>query len=87
MAVSSPNDVNLTQLRWRCRRGMGELDHLLNQFLQRRYESLTSEQRQTFSALLDEEDDQLWDWFLSRGMPEKQAYQELIQLILQSHHT
>ena len=72
----------LTQLRWRCRRGMGELDYLLNQFLERKYLDLNQESKALFKQLLNEEDDLLWAWFLQRQTPQNAKLKALIQDIL-----
>ncbi|MEW5770820.1 MAG: succinate dehydrogenase assembly factor 2 [Pseudomonadota bacterium] len=53
--------AELNRLRWRCRRGMLELDLLLNRFLDTRADRLTTAQWREFSALLDLEDQALWE--------------------------
>ena len=40
-------------LRWRCRRGMRELDVLLERYLRERYPSAPAAEQQAFAALLD----------------------------------
>ena len=52
----------LNKMRWRCRRGMRELDAMLTAYLARLQQSLPAWQEQAFSRLLDSEDDQLLDW-------------------------
>ena len=51
-------------LRWRCRRGMQELDVLLLRWLDRHHAAASESERGAFLALLDTEDDRLWRWFL-----------------------
>lgn len=58
------DDTELRKLRWRCRRGMRELDQLLERWLDREWRQSPTEQRETFLRLLDTEDDKLWRWFL-----------------------
>lgn len=48
------------RLRWRCRRGMLELDLVLAQFLQQHCLQLTARQLAEFDALLDLPDQSLW---------------------------
>lgn len=48
------------RLRWRCRRGMRELDHLLLRYLDNRWPSATAEEQLAFADLLQFEDDLLW---------------------------
>ncbi len=55
--VSQPD---LNRLRWKCRRGMLELDLLLAQFLDSGIDQLTDGQLHAFSQLLDLEDQELW---------------------------
>ncbi len=56
--------MELSRLRWRCRRGMAELDELLDNFLDRGYLSLTSAQQQCFEQLLEYSDNVLLDYLM-----------------------
>lgn len=47
------------RLRWRCRRGMLELDLILLRFLDDAYPKLTPMEQQSFEALLECQDDML----------------------------
>ncbi len=58
-----------SRLRWRCRRGMRELDQLLTWYLQHRYHAATDTDKHTFATLLDEQDPDLWNWFSGRTEP------------------
>ena len=58
------DEVELRKLRWRCRRGMRELDQLLERWLDREWRQSPTAQRDVFLRLLDSEDDRLWRWFL-----------------------
>ncbi|WP_333842638.1 FAD assembly factor SdhE [Pelomicrobium sp.] len=53
--------TELNRLRWRCRRGLLELDLILSRFAERELERLGDEERQSFAALLDYPDNDLWD--------------------------
>jgi antitoxin CptB len=59
----------LRRLRWRCRRGMRELDQLLTRWLDREWATSSESQRGVFLRLLDCEDDRLWRWFLGHEVP------------------
>ena len=48
-----PEQANDSRLRWRCRRGMLELDLLLNQFLDKGYQNLDTAQRNLLDEMLD----------------------------------
>ena len=57
------------RLRWRCRRGMRELDLLLVEFLNNGYDNLSNAAQVSFESLLDCTDDQLFRWFTEGGVP------------------
>ena len=57
------------RLRWRCRRGMRELDLLLQGFLESGYEALSEPRRAAFDALLGYPDAELLEWLMGRGLP------------------
>jgi len=65
-------------LRWQCRRGMLELDALLNHFLDREYEGLDSHQRRRFEALLQIDDPQLHHWLLVAPEAAPAAYRGIV---------
>ena len=54
------------RLRWRCRRGMLELDLVLGRFLDTAFERLTEGQRQSLERLLDLADNELWDMVIGK---------------------
>ena len=58
------DDAELKRLRWRCRRGMRELDQLFERWLDTEWRQSSAEERAVFLRLLDSEDDRLWRWFL-----------------------
>lgn len=51
----------LERTRWRCRRGLLELDVVLQRFIDKHYETLDEEALRQFEALLDLADNDLWD--------------------------
>ncbi|MFW2373939.1 MAG: succinate dehydrogenase assembly factor 2 [Gammaproteobacteria bacterium] len=59
-----PEQANDSRLRWRCRRGMLELDLLLNQFLDHGYHRLDKAQRHRLDEILDYPDQLLFDLLL-----------------------
>ncbi|KRG47403.1 hypothetical protein ARC20_03510 [Stenotrophomonas panacihumi] len=56
--------TELKKLRWRCRRGMRELDRLFDRYLDRRWAEAPEAERAVFRLLLEREDDKLWRWFM-----------------------
>ena len=84
--MSSGSDVALTEgyFRWRCRRGMLELDLLLNQFVNTQYVELNNQQKNVFDQLLDYPDQLLFDLFLGHMESSDQGVSELVKTIRQS---
>jgi antitoxin CptB len=75
------DDTELKRLRWRCRRGMRELDQLLTRWLDREWTTSSESERGVFLRLLDCEDDKLWRWFLGRETAPDVALDSLVQRI------
>ena len=72
--------ASFERLRWRCRRGLLELDIVLGRFIQH-YASLDSQQKIAFDTLLDMPDTELWD-MISGKLPAADAEQRaLVELI------
>ncbi|MFA5915558.1 MAG: succinate dehydrogenase assembly factor 2 [Burkholderiales bacterium] len=61
-----PDPENLNRLRWQCRRGLLELDVLLERFLERHHDQLQGERLSSFQALLNFSDNDLWDLVRAR---------------------
>ena len=74
--------ARLSRLRWRCRRGMLELDQLMLRWLDHEGPTASSKQLAVFERLLDVEDDQLWRWCMGREQPQEQELHELVERIL-----
>ncbi len=61
------NEVN--RVRWRCRRGMLELDLVLARFVDRYYARFTPDQKRLFGDLLTLPDNDLWDMLTREEVP------------------
>ena len=61
---SMPDDAMDSRLRWRCRRGMLELDLMLGIFLDKEYARLNNDQKNLLDQILDYPDQLLFDLFL-----------------------
>lgn len=57
------------QLRWRTRRGLRELDLVLQRYLVQRYPSAPAREQRAFAELLEAADADLLDWLLGRSEP------------------
>jgi antitoxin CptB len=69
------------RLRWRCRRGMRELDQLMLRYLDCEWPAASDAERAVFLRLLDCEDDKLWRWFMGREAPEDGEIHALVRRI------
>lgn len=76
-------DAELKRLRWRCRRGMRELDQLMLRYLDQAWAQDSDTQRGVFRRLLDGEDDKLWRWFMGYDVPEDAEIATLVERIRQ----
>ena len=63
------DELEIKRLRWRCRRGMRELDRLLERWLDLEWRQSPTAQRAAFLRMLDSEDDRIWRWFLAQEAP------------------
>ncbi len=59
----------MNRLRWRCRRGMRELDMVFDRFLAQDYAALDDDSKARFLELLEVTDPELYDWLLGRVAP------------------
>jgi antitoxin CptB len=66
MTISSSE---MSRLRWRCRRGMRELDVLLQRYLEQRYACAPEEEQRAFEALLELPDPELFAYVVKREQP------------------
>jgi antitoxin CptB len=67
--------ADLSRLRWRCRRGMRELDQLFTGWLDRHAADADAHTLRAFEELLAVEDDVLWAWAMGRGEPSRPEWQ------------
>ena len=69
------------RLAWQCRRGMRELDELLNGFMERRYADLGDEQLTAFTRLLEYPDSVLLECLMGRMVPADKDVAHIVQEI------
>ena len=69
------------RLRWKCRRGMLELDLLLRDFLDCGYTHLDAPERAVFEQLLDYPDAVLLEWLMGRIRPTDKDVVQLVDKI------
>jgi antitoxin CptB len=68
----------LERMRWRCRRGMLELDIVLGRFVEKHYPALDAAQRAAFDALLDMPDVALWDMITGNRLQQQDGSQHQV---------
>jgi antitoxin CptB len=78
MKADVPPDELSRALRWRCRRGMRELDLLLTRWLDTRYEHSSSEDRALFQQLLELPDPELAAYLLVGERPNESGLASLV---------
>ncbi|HTX24981.1 MAG TPA: succinate dehydrogenase assembly factor 2, partial [Steroidobacteraceae bacterium] len=66
---------------WRCRRGMKELDVLLERFVAERYAHCSPAGRDAFERLLEQSDPELVSWLLGQARPDDLALAEAVRLL------
>ena len=81
MSGAPADAAELQRLRWRCRRGMRELDQLFTRYLDRVWADASAGERADFERLLQCEDDRLWRWFLGYETPEDAELHALVEHI------
>ncbi|KAA1193355.1 succinate dehydrogenase assembly factor 2 [Pseudohalioglobus sediminis] len=81
------SNEEINRMRWAARRGMLELDLVLEPFVQMRYAGLDAADRDRFQALMRCEDQELFGWFLRREQPEDGELAAIVGKILDFTHT
>ena len=76
------DNIEYNRVIWHSRRGMLELDLVLEPFVKERYRELSSDDQAIYRRLLDSEDQQLFDWFLRKSPLPEGALGEMIAKIL-----
>ena len=71
----------LDRIRWRCRRGMLELDIVLQGFVDKHYMQLNKTELQQFDTLLNLPDNDLWDMITLKKEVEDIKLQPVLQLL------
>ena len=82
MTLTESDAAEFRRLRWRCRRGMRELDVLMTRWLEREWATASESGRGVFLRLLDCEDDKLWHWFMGHETPDDAELAAFVQHIL-----
>ncbi len=73
--------AGLGRLRWRCRRGMRELDELLLRYVDERYAAASAAEKFAFERLLETQDTVIYEYCLGRIRPPSAEVAALIERI------
>lgn len=69
------------KLIWQCRRGMLELDLILNPFVTHHFANLNKEQLHAFEQLLTYSDPEIYHWLMEGGQPDTQELVDIVTFI------
>ena len=67
--VNKGTDAQRARLLWQCRRGMLELDAMLQAFMDKAYDDLNDVQQHAFEVLLQTPDQLLLEYLMGRTIP------------------
>lgn len=70
--------------RWRCRRGLLELDIVLQRFMDQHYAQLDQQGLEQFERLLSLPDNDLWDLISERKTLDDRSLQTVLELLQKS---
>lgn len=73
--------MDINRLFWGSRRGMLELDLVLMPFLENVYPALEQADKESYWLLLEEQDQDLFAWFLRRENPANPKLQRIVDII------
>lgn len=73
--------IRKAKLCWRCRRGMLELDLLLQRFINSYLDQLNEAELRDFESLLTSPDPDLFSWLMGSERTEHKEFEHIIELI------
>ena len=77
-------DADRARLTWACRRGMLELDLLLEEFMEHGYDALSETERVNFERLLKTGDQKLLAWLMGHEETDEKDFIHIITAIRSS---
>ena len=81
MIVTGVDAAELGRLRWRCRRGIRELDVLLTAYVDTRYAQAGAADQEAFRSLLEQENSLIYAYCLRREAPPGAALRAVVAAI------
>ena len=83
----TPDDRMRERIRWHCRRGMLELDLVLNAFVERHLDDLDTTELEVFQAVLAYPDPMLLAVVMGQAEPEDATEREIVARLRAVHAT
>ena len=81
-------NMDLSRIHWAaCRRGMLELDVILERYVKHRYSEASQQEQQQFVALLEANDQDLFTWLVKREQWDTCAHLPMVQTLLETAST
>jgi len=80
-SIAEDNATEKARLQWRCRRGMLELDLLLQPFVENVYDALSPEDKHKFHLLLDLQDQELLECLMLQTPPQDDSLNDIISQV------
>ena len=75
------SENEMDKLRWRCRRGMKELDQLMLRYLDLYYADVSEAHKNAFKQLLNYEEPDLYGYFSARLVADDSYLEDVIKAI------
>ena len=72
-----------SRLLWRCRRGIREMDLLLEKYVRYCYPDLNKAEQERFEAFLEEADLDILSWIMGRADPDNDSYRKFVRQLQQ----
>ncbi|KTD11175.1 Antitoxin CptB [Legionella gratiana] len=69
------------RLAWHCRRGMLELDLILQRFLEKHLDLLSNNELEAFNNLLSCTDPELFAWLMGHDEPQDKELKKIVAII------
>jgi antitoxin CptB len=74
--------LNVNQLKWRCRRGIKEVELLLIPYFDSYFSQLSTTGQKCFTEILKEDDVVLFEWFTQRAEPTDPQMAKLVHAMI-----
>ena len=81
------DDIDMKRLWWHSRRGMLELDVILVPFVEQAWSALDATDKVLYERLLEQEDTELFAWFLERQIPDDAELARIVAIVLEHART